>query len=54
MNDLQDQMIKWRHDIHKYPELGFDENRTAEKIAELLKSFGVETHTNIGVRFNAK
>lgn len=48
MNDLQDEMTKWRHDIHKYPELGFDENRTAEKIADLLKSFGIETHTNIG------
>ena len=48
MNELRDEMIKWRHDIHKYPELGFYENRTAKKIENLLKSFGVETHANIG------
>ena len=48
MSDLQQAMIRWRHDIHKYPELGFDENRTADKIAGLLKSFGLEVHINIG------
>ncbi|MBT5072850.1 MAG: amidohydrolase [Kordiimonadaceae bacterium] len=42
------EMRKWRHDIHRHPELGFDEGRTAGKIAELLKSFGLEVHENIG------
>ncbi len=41
-------MRAWRQDIHKHPELGFDENRTAAKIAELLREFGLEVHTGIG------
>jgi len=45
---LKQEMTAWRHDIHQHPELGFKENRTAEKVAELLKDFGIETHERIG------
>lgn len=38
----------WRHDIHRHPELGFQENRTAGKVAELLAEFGLDVHTGIG------
>ena len=38
----------WRRDIHKHPELGFQEDRTATKVAGLLGDFGVEVHTGIG------
>ena len=38
----------WRHDIHKHPELGFQENRTAGIIADLLAEFGLEVHTGLG------
>ncbi len=48
INSLYKNMLKWRHDIHKHPELGFDENRTSNKVAELLRSFGIETHIGIG------
>jgi len=41
-------MCQWRHDIHRHPELGFEEHRTAEKVAGLLQGWGVETHTNVG------
>jgi len=45
---LHNQMIAWRHDFHMHPELGFDEHRTSDKVAELLESFGVTVHRGIG------
>jgi hypothetical protein len=37
-----------RRDLHAYPELGFEEHRTAALVAERLRSFGVdEVHTGI-------
>lgn len=45
---LKTAMTEWRHDFHQHPELGFDEHRTAEKIAGLLESFGLEVHRGIG------
>lgn len=46
--NLGQDMVAWRHDIHQHPELGFEENRTAKKVAQLLKDFGIETHEGIG------
>lgn len=45
---LQASMQAWRHDIHRYPELAFEEQRTAARVAELLAEFGLEVHTGIG------
>ena len=33
--------IKIRRDIHAHPELGFDEHRTSEIVATLLKEWGI-------------
>ena len=41
-------MQAWRHDIHRHPELAFEEQRTAELVAKLLREFGLEVHTGIG------
>ena len=41
-------MTEWRRDFHAHPETAYEETRTAAKINELLKSWGLETHTNIG------
>ena len=41
-------MRAWRHDIHRHPELAFEEHRTAEKVADLLEQFGLEVHTAVG------
>ena len=47
--DLVAEIAEWRRDIHANPELQYDVNRTAGKVAELLKSFGVdEVVTGIG------
>jgi len=41
-------MTDWRRDIHAHPELGFEENRTAEVVASRLAAFGIEVHRGIG------
>ena len=46
--EFESELKKWRHDFHASPELNFDVNQTAAKVAELLKSFGLEVHTGIG------
>jgi len=45
---LHETMQAWRHDIHRHPELAFEEHRTADKVAELLTEFGLEVHRSIG------
>ena len=47
LEDLQQEMQNWRRDIHAHPEIAFEEHRTAEIVAEKLKSFGVEVETGI-------
>ncbi|MDP2811962.1 MAG: M20/M25/M40 family metallo-hydrolase, partial [Rhodocyclaceae bacterium] len=36
-----------RRDIHAHPELAFDENRTAAKVADYLDGLGLEVHRGI-------
>jgi hippurate hydrolase len=48
LQNLHTDVRAWRHDIHKHPELGFQENRTAGLIADLLAEFGLEVHAGIG------
>ena len=38
----------WRRDFHSAPELGFEELRTSERVAQLLESFGIEVHRGLG------
>ena len=45
---LQDEMTRWRRDIHAHPELGFEEKRTSDLVAEKLRDFGLEVHHGIG------
>ena len=45
---LQDEMTRWRRDIHAHPELGFEEHRTSDAVAEKLRGFGLEVHRGIG------
>ena len=46
--DLCEEMTAWRRDFHQNPELGFQELRTSERVAELLESFGLEVHRGVG------
>ncbi len=45
---LESEMRTWRRDIHAHPELGFEEVRTADFVAEKLESFGLQVHRGIG------
>ncbi|WP_299124446.1 amidohydrolase [uncultured Winogradskyella sp.] len=45
--DIEDKLIEWRHYFHQNPELSNREFKTAEKIAEHLKSLGLEVETGI-------
>ena len=45
---LENDLIEWRHDFHSYPELNFDVNITSKKISDLLNSFNIKVHNNIG------
>jgi len=44
---IENKVIEWRHDIHQNPELGNREFKTAEKIANHLKSLGIEVQTGV-------
>jgi hippurate hydrolase len=48
MEDLEQDMIAWRHHLHAYPESGFEERETAEFVAGTLAALGLEVARGIG------
>ena len=42
------QLVATRRDLHRYPELGFQETRTAGLIAGRLRELGLEVQTGVG------
>jgi amidohydrolase len=46
--ELQEQLSHWRRKIHMYPELAFQEIRTAAFVAEVLESLGYRVRTGVG------
>jgi len=41
-------LTEWRRDIHAHPELGFQEQRTSDSVADKLAGFGIEVHRGLG------
>ncbi|EPK7574259.1 M20 aminoacylase family protein [Klebsiella michiganensis] len=39
--------IRWRRDFHACPELGYQEQETSRRVAELLASFGLQVHSGL-------
>lgn len=49
MSDFADRLRALRREFHRHPELGFQEEWTKARIAEHLRSLGVEAHEGVGV-----
>lgn len=47
--DIESKVIEWRRYFHEHPELSNHEFNTAEKIAEHLRSLGIEVQTGIAI-----
>jgi len=46
-SNIESKVIEWRRDLHQNPELSNREFKTAEKIANHLKSLGIEVKTGV-------
>ncbi len=44
---LYEKVVEWRRDIHQHPELSNREFRTAEKVADHLRSLGIDVETEV-------
>ena len=44
----QEELVAIRRDIHAHPELGMEEHRTAELVAQKLAGWGIEVHRGVG------
>lgn len=42
------EMTDWRRDFHAHPEIGYEEHRTSEIVAEKLAAWGIEVHRGLG------
>ncbi|MBP8938664.1 MAG: amidohydrolase, partial [Agrobacterium sp.] len=42
------ELVSIRHDLHRHPEIGFEEVRTSGIVAEKLASWGIEVHRGYG------
>jgi amidohydrolase len=40
--EFADEIVGWRRDFHRHPELGYNLPRTSSRVADLLRSFGVD------------
>ncbi|MEH6534727.1 MAG: amidohydrolase, partial [Photobacterium frigidiphilum] len=47
-NDINFNPVRFRHHLHRYPELSLNEHKTASEITDQLLTFGFEPKTNIG------
>ena len=41
---LHNQLTEWRHDLHMNPQISFEEEYASNKVANLMKEFGIEVH----------
>ncbi|WP_413110590.1 M20 aminoacylase family protein [Thaumasiovibrio sp. DFM-14] len=46
--NLPNDIVEWRHHLHSIPEIGFEETKTADFIAQKLEEFGIEVVRGIG------
>ena len=49
MDEVQEDLIKWRRDLHVIPEPGVDLPKTSAYVKSVLDSLGVEYQSNVGL-----
>jgi len=47
-HEIKDQLVTWRREFHTRPELGFQETRTAARVAKVVDSLGYRVRTGVG------
>ena len=47
-NTFDEQLTRWRHHLHRNPETGFNESKTADYIATILGAMGLQVQRGIG------
>lgn len=45
--DYQDELTEWRRYLHKNPELGFEEFKTSDFVANKLEDMGLSVHRGL-------
>ena len=45
--NIHNQLVDWRQDLHMNPQTSFEEIYASNKVANLLRDFGLEIHQNI-------
>jgi len=48
VNELTEQLIAWRRDFHRHPEIAFEEHRTSAVIRKFLESLGIQVDSYAG------
>ena len=48
LDAIHSEMTDWRRDFHAHPEIGFEEVRTSEIVAQKLAEWGIEVHRGLG------
>jgi len=46
---IQEDIVKWRRELHQFPEVGLNLPKTSQYVAEQLQELGIEFETGIGV-----
>ncbi|PKR78171.1 amidohydrolase [Halalkalibacillus sediminis] len=44
---MQQKLTEWRRDFHQHPELGFEEERTSNIVADYLETLGLDVQRNV-------
>jgi len=45
---FEEQLVRWRRDLHMHPELSYQETRTAAIVADEMKAMGYRVRTQVG------
>jgi metal-dependent amidase/aminoacylase/carboxypeptidase family protein len=48
LNALRPELIAIRHDLHRHPEVGFEETRTSALVLDRLRQWGLDVTQGIG------